>query len=423
MVILLFIVYTLTIIGLLKMLPFFKNSGINFKWLSIIFITKLLAGFTYAYIHQHYYVDADALAYVNRGAILNSYFYKNKVIFFKLCFGPNGFPASEALKTYVHPLSFWTDTSAYTMVRINAIISFVGLGNYYLHLIFWQFFGLCGLTALYKAFVHFFYAKRNILIIGVFLMPSVLFWYSGVHKEAICICGIGFTTLFVVRCFQKKINFQLLIITLISILLLALTRLYLLAIIIPTATSLYFSLNNKKVFTTYKIVYGLSAILLIIAVLIKPNLNPVNEFIATQKYFEIVGAGNAEIKIPKLEPSIWSLIKNSPTAFFSTLFKPSLLSISSHNVIMKIFAGSETLFVCLLIIFTFFKGKWQLYYKHPIVVYVIYIVVFYYILLGLTIPNLGALFRYKSMVLPLLIPVLLLVLNTEQFPFKRKKLQ
>jgi len=137
-VILLFIVYTLTIIGLLKILPFFKNSGIGFKWLSIIFILKLLAGFAYLFIHQKYYVNADALAYVNRGGILQSYFYENKALFFKLCFGPNGFPASEELRTYVRPLSFWTDTSAYTMVRINALISFAGFGNYYLHLIFWH---------------------------------------------------------------------------------------------------------------------------------------------------------------------------------------------------------------------------------------------------------------------------------------------
>lgn len=421
MVILLFIVYTLTIIGLLKILPFFKNSGIGFKWLSIIFILKLLAGFAYLFIHQKYYVNADALAYVNRGGILQSYFYENKALFFKLCFGPNGFPASEELRTYVRPLSFWTDTSAYTMVRINALISFAGFGNYYLHLIFWQFFGLCGLTALYKSFDHFFSKKRTLLIIGIFLMPSVLFWYSGVHKEAICICSIGFTTLFVIKCFQQKFSFPLLMVTLISILLLALTRLYLLAIILPTATALYFSLKNKKVFVTYTIVYGLSAILLSIAVLIKPNLNPVNEFIATQKYFEIVGAGNAEIKIPKLEPSIWSLIKNSPTAFFSTLFRPSLLSVSSNNFVMKVFAGSETLMIYLLLIFSFFKGNWKRYYKQPIVVYVLCIVIFYYVLLGLTIPNLGALFRYKSMVLPLLMPVLLLVLDVEQLYFKKKE--
>jgi len=171
---------------------------------------------------------------------------------------------------------------------------------------------------------------------------------------------------------------------------------------------LYFSLKNKKVFVTYTIVYGLSAILLSIAVLIKPNLNPVNEFIATQKYFEIVGAGNAEIK-------------NSPTAFFSTLFRPSLLSVSSNNFVMKVFAGSETLMIYLLLIFSFFKGNWKRYYKQPIVVYVLCIVIFYYVLLGLTIPNLGALFRYKSMVLPLLMPVLLLVLDVEQLYFKKKE--
>lgn len=417
--ILLFIVYTLIIISLLKTLPFFKSSDIGFKWLSVIFILKLIAGFVYLYIHQKYYVNADALAYVDRGSILHSYFYQNKALFFKLCFGPNGFPASPDLKIYVKPLSFWTDTSAYTLVRINALISFVGFGNYYLHLIFWQFFGISGLTALYKAFIPFFKHKKCELLVGVFLMPSVLFWHAGIHKEAICICGIGFFTLFIVRWFQRKINFPILLITLINLLLLALIRLYLLAIILPTALAFYFSLKYKKAFMPYLIVYALSAAILSIASLIKPSLNPVNEFIATQKYFEIVGAGNAEIKIPILEPSVWSLIKNSPQAFLSTLLKPSLLNVSTNNMLMKLFAGGETLLISLLIILSFFKGKWRLHYKNPIVVYVLCLVIFYYVLLGLTIPNLGALFRYKSMVLPLLMPVLLLVLNVDQFFVKR----
>jgi len=415
--ILLFIVYVLLIIVLFKTLPFFKYSGINFKWLTIIFIAKLMAGFAYAFIHQYFYVDADALAYVNRGKILHSYYYENRAMFFKLCFGPNGYAPSAYLKTYVQPLSFWHDTSAFTLVRINALLSFVGFGNYYLHLIFWQFFGLYGLTALYKAFVYFFEDKKNLLLAGIFLAPSVVFWYSGIHKEAISICGIGFITLFVVKCHQRRFSFVLLFITLISITLLVFVRLYLFAIIIPTAIALYLSLNNKKVFAKYAFVYGLCAIALAILVFIKPSLNPINEFVATQQYFEKIGAGNAEMKIPKLEPSIWSLVKNSPTAFFSTLLRPSLLDVSAHNTVIKIFAGIETLLISLLLIASLYWGKWQLYFKHPIVVYVLCIVIFYYILLGLTIPNLGALCRYKSMVLPLLIPVLLLVLNFKKFPF------
>jgi len=420
--ILLFIAYTLTIIGLLKILPFFKNSEIGFKWLSIIFILKLIAGFAYAYIHQNYYVDADAFTYVEKGAILKSYFHQNKALFFKLCFGPNGFALTNDLKPYVKALGYWRDTSAYTLVRINALLSFVGFGNYYLHLIFWQLFGLLGLTALYKAFIPFFKEKRNLLLIGIFFVPSVLFWYSGIHKEAICIFGIGFISLFVVRWYKRNVNISLILITLSGIILLALVRLYLLAIIIPAAIALYLTLKNKKnVFAKYILTYGISAVLLAVVVFLKPNLNPVKEFIATQQYFEMVGAGNAEIQIPKLEASVWSLIKNSPRAFFSTLVKPSLLDVSARNTAMKIFAGIETLLICLLLFGSFFSKKRSWYYQNPIIVYVLCIVIFYYILLGLTIPNLGALCRYKSMVLPLLIPVLLLILNFGAFFGERNK--
>ncbi len=78
------------------------------------------------------------------------------------------------------------------IIYINFFIQFISLNNVFVHILFFCFFSFIGLTALYKTFYKYFPDKKNILILGLYLVPSVLFWTSGIYKETIALCCIGF---------------------------------------------------------------------------------------------------------------------------------------------------------------------------------------------------------------------------------------
>ena len=63
--------------------------------------------------------------------------------------------------------------------------------HYHVHTVFWCFFAMIGLTAILKILIRFYPDRKNTLFLSVFLLPTVLFWGSGVLKEALLLMGLG----------------------------------------------------------------------------------------------------------------------------------------------------------------------------------------------------------------------------------------
>ena len=53
------------------------------------------------------------------------------------------------------------------------------------------FITFLGLTAIYKTFYSYLKEAKNFLFVAVFLVPSVLFWGSGIFKEGVVIMALG----------------------------------------------------------------------------------------------------------------------------------------------------------------------------------------------------------------------------------------
>jgi len=350
--------------------------------------------------------------YVEMGTLLNSYVYEDAAVFFRLCFGINNVKPNKKLQPYANSLGFWTDTSAYTVTRLNALIAFLGKGNYMLHAVFWQLFSMLGLLALFKTFYHFYPAEKRLLIFGVFFIPSVVFWFSGVHKEALSICAIGLLSWSVVNLHLKKKTYFLYLTTFLFLFILGLIRLYLLLILLPSALIFYFTLfKNKYLFLKY---VGFFSLLLLVGFMvgnIKPSLHFMNKFIEIQHFFEHYASGSSDIPIKKLEVSFKSLVINTPNALYQSICRPTFFDVTKQNFWMKLPAAVETLFIICLMIAAFISKGWKVIFKEPLLLYCLVVSILYLVLIGLLIPNLGALFRYKSVVLPLLVPCLFLAIK------------
>jgi len=321
----LFIIYlTVGVLGL-KYIPFFKHCKINFRLLVFIFLLKVGAGILYGTIHQKYYKGGDTHLYVKSGTLIQSYIYKDVALFMRLCFGPNNVKPSPELKPHVKATNIWTDTSAYTVARLNAIIAFFGQGNYALHVIFWQLFSLTGLVALYKSFTHFYESEKRKLIIAIFFVPSIIFWHSGIHKEALSVAAIGLLTWSVIQCNLKQKKFFLYVITLLFLGILGLIRIYTLAILLPAAILLYYSIKQpQKLLLRYITVYSILVLMGFAVGKIHARYHFLNHFIETQQYFENHSTGTSDIVIISLEPNLCSLLIQTPKALLRTLWRPSI---------------------------------------------------------------------------------------------------
>ena len=422
--------YTLLFIFLIRKLSFFNINGLSFRILSTIFVIKILAGILLSFIYTYYYTDrstADIFKYFDDSKIMYDALFQKPSDFFRMLFGIENNSAYFD-KTYYTTMNNWYrvyDSNIYneshTIIRFNALIRIFSFGYYHVHTVFICFLSLSGLTAVYKLVTTHIKNKNKELIFGIFLLPGVLLWGSGVMKEGLIFFGLGF----LIYHFFKFINKPQLLSFLWIIsccILIYYTKLYILIITIPILIAHWWTkkTNYKYAFLKYISV----SILLFLTGLhlhyIFPGLNTIAILVTKQRDFiglaKSMNSGSL-IEIPIITDSIWSLIKNSPTAFFNTFFRPFIFE---ANSIFSFFAAIENLLIIFFLIVSLFFIKFKGINK-SIFYSCLFAVIFMFILTGLITPVMGAIVRYKVPALPFLMILLIQLIDKEKmiqkFPF------
>ncbi len=253
MEILLTIAYTAFFIFLIHKMSFFEIEGISKSALSFTFILKIIAGLALWAIYTFYYKNratADIYKYFDASQIMFDALKTNPLHFLKMLTGIGN--DTPEFGVYYDKMNFWSrqiESSIYndshTIIRFNTLVRFFSLGYYNVHTVFVCFLSLIGLTAIFKTFYPMLQDKKWELFFSVFLLPSVLFWGSGVLKEGLIFFALG---LFIYY-FDQLFKFKAIIICLGIGLLLGFSKFYVWLAITP---GLIFMLWINKIDGTKK---------------------------------------------------------------------------------------------------------------------------------------------------------------------------
>ncbi len=193
------IFYASIFIFLIWKLKFFNADGLSKKSITAVFILKIIFGITLWAIYTYHYTyrnTSDAFRFFDDAVIIFNGTKGNFLHFIQIISGINA--DAEHLKTYLSSTNHWYRPYDYgllnddrTLIRFNAIVLFFSFGYYHVHTVFMNFLSLVGLVALFKTFVSFFPDRKSELLIYVFLIPTVLFWGSGVMKEGLILFALG----------------------------------------------------------------------------------------------------------------------------------------------------------------------------------------------------------------------------------------
>jgi hypothetical protein len=412
---------------------FFKDKNISRTWFLSVFGLKVIIGVALTLIYSIYYTDrstADIFNYFDDGKILFKAFESNPKDYLQMMFGINS--STEYFNTtYYQKMKFWTRayedglvSDTHIIIRFNALLQFFSFGYFSVHNVFMNFISFMGLIALFKAFKHFLKGKEKILFIMISLIPSILFWGSGLLKEGIIFFGVGF---FLYSFFKLNSKFKLsyILLGILGILLMIFTKLYLMvALFIP---SLGYVINTVSKFKKTHYGYALSTLVFLSSInlipLINPQLNFVQQIVDKQRAFTRFIASvetNSGFQIPELSDG-FSLLKNIPNALLNTILRPYLWECSSAFILMSFIENTLLLaFISLCIIF---RKKMTLPQQNVFYFCLIFTITLY-VLIGLTTPVFGAIVRYKIPGLLLISISMLLILDLEKlktkFPFLSK---
>ena len=394
---------------------FFKNIGLTKYDLSFYFGLKVLTGIALYSIYTYYYTDrltADIFKYFDDGAILRDLARNDFSSFFSLFFGLEC-QTIECQET-LDSMRFWSKSYNFglfndnqTIIRLNALIHFISFGNYQIHNILFNFLSFMGLIAIWKFLKAKFPVKKWMLILCLFLFPTVLLWTSGVLKESILIFALGFFLYF----FFVKEGLKYKGMAIIFLALLFGIKPYVIISLLPGFVILaLLKIPNWKPVKALIIGLVLTIGLGLLIHFFSP-MKVMDLVLDKQQVFSILAKANDAGSLyyfPEMK-SYSDLFIYAPLAFFNTLFRPFIWE---ANGMFSVLAALENLLIIaflFVLVFAFKKRKlekWEL--------FLILFIAVLSVLIGLTTPVFGAMVRYKMPLMPFLLILIFMRINYQK---------
>jgi hypothetical protein len=299
--------------------------------------------------------------------------------------------------------SYWNDLKGNFFIKILSLFNLLSFGNYYINVIFYSFLTLFGPMAFYRVMNDVYPDKKKIILISTFLIPSFLYWTSGLHKEGLIFLGLSliiYVIYFAAK--EKKISFKRIFGLLAGILLVLALRNYIIIILLPALLT-YFLVNRRPrygllIFCSLYIIFGVA---FFTVRYINPRFDFPQAVVNKQQEF-IKLQGNSTIPIEKLKPTAISFLENMPQAINLSSIRPYP---SDVRHILSLAAAIEINTLLLLFgLFLFFRVKKAT--SNNIIYFCIFFSFTLLLAIGFSVNNLGAIVRYRSIILPfLLVPM------------------
>jgi hypothetical protein len=412
---LLFALYLVLFAWLTTKTKFFIRSGLSKAQLVIIFLLKVMAGIFYGWV---------GIYYGNHAQMVDTWSYHySSIQEYKLLFqNPSEYlvnlfrdPYSGGIfKFFGTEDSYWNDLKGNSFIKILSVFNIFSFGNYYTNVIFYSFISMFGPIAIYRVMNDVYPGKKWQMLAAVFLIPSFLYWASGLHKEGLLFLGFSLVIFnFYFGLKKKKFSLANILFIVLGLLIALVFRNFLIIILIPALIAWFFAFKFfKKPLTAFGICYIFFVIFFFTAKYISASLDFPEVVVTKQKEFVSLH-GNSSVPMKRLEPNFRSFVINMPQTLSLSILRPYP---SDVRHILSLAAAAETdLLLLLFVVFLFFPNKRNNQNQPAIFIYFCMFLSFSVLItIGYSVNNIGAIVRYRSIILPLLLTPLFCRINWQK---------
>ena len=374
----------------------FRLQLLSRQFILIIFLLKAAASFLYGYIH---YTNGwnDTFAFFDASKMAAQMWPEHPWKYLRFIFGPTmdqNLPPAYQEATEVKAIPYYNLQRSGFIVRANSLIQIFSLGYYSVHCIFFAFLSLIGIVQVYRFFAPHLPSKKRLLTCFLFFTPSILYWTSGAHKDALIILGLGLILWSFSRLMKTK-QIVWLILFLITCSYSYFARDYTFLLFVPALLAYAISdvLKSNPLFT-YGSLYALLVILFFGLKYLHPTLNFPAEFVEVQSHFLSL-SGESNFDMEPLQPTFSSFMAALPNAFYNILAKPNINSTHSFLSTLSVIENILLVFCAIFMLLSTSVRKLSSQQKN-IALFCFAFAISFYLLLGLTVSNVGAIVRYKT---------------------------
>lgn len=416
----LFAVYVLLFVWLIFKWNFFDVEGLKPKWLTGFFLLKVVAGIGLTLIYTYYYPDKskqDIYRYFHDSCIISSLLFSNPVVWLKIMTGIGMYDADTFkyitdTQHFSHPVGDMVTSNEF-LIRLITLLNYFSIFNIYINTLFFSFISFIGFTLLYKTLKPFFSGKTYVLVFATYLVPSVVFWTSGLLKETIIITGLSLYLFAWFRVYGKHpLKYGAMLFA--GLLLIVLVKVYIAVWLI--ICSMFLPLGRSYTGLKYPLLRRVGLLVVIMVVVwFYYGSNFCEKIIYKRDEFILLGiAENAgsTLDAALVDPNCKSFFALLPGGMVSAIFRPFLWDAGPRLQVpfavenLVVFGG---LLLLLLSCCKVPRGRslW-------LALFCFTFSLLNYMVIGVSIPLMGAVVHYRVIAIPFLIVGLALFIDEER---------
>ncbi|RPD49156.1 hypothetical protein [Paracnuella aquatica] len=398
-----FFAYLIALLWAIPRIPFFRKAGLRKHYLQGLFLIKALAGVAYGYFHAQR-GGGDTWVY-HRYGLEDLQILRSDPILFLTSIKNPGYITGYG-EFFGTANSWWNDLDGHVFGKMLAVAHLLSGSNYYINSLFFNLFSLGGLLLLYRVWQHSVPIKKSLLALAPFLVPSFIFWSSGIHKEGMLVLALGLLLYAVYfGVFEQKWGVKRVAAIVIGLLIVLVMRNYLL---LPLLLGLVAFAAAKwaqpkiRPLVTYCVLFFIAGLLFFSAHLFLPGFNLPKVVIDRQEAFSVLRSPNRFASLA-LEPNALSFVQHAPQALYNAGFRPMIWEANNAGALLSAIEAAVIIVLCAFALWRIQAAGW----RNSLLLFCLFFSVASLLIIGYTVVFPGAIVRYRSVVLPLmLMPVM-----------------
>ncbi len=360
---------------------------------------KLLAGIGLGLVYKYYYSSGDTYAFFNAGVKLAELAKTDFPAYLDFIFTSDSAIISLGF-TWVPNI---------LMAKITSLFCLMTGGTYWLVSLYFSLIVFAALWHLFMQLSDAFRENDLAIMVSLFIVPSVVFWSSGLSKESVLVTAMAIILSSFIKVHFNSQRFSLSdgIISIFTLVLLWKLKYFYAGVLVVMLSVFHFMkwLSGKFSNLNKRQISGLTIIsfflLLAITSLAHPNFYPSRILeVIIQNHDDIAAKTDPAgmIHFEELRPTVGSFLYNFPLALFSGLFRPLFWETYS---ILTFATGLENFILLSLTVWSLFHWpKWPQTNNLTLFISSVLYMTVLAVLLALSTPNFGTLMRFKVGFLP-----------------------
>lgn len=377
----------------------------------------------FAFIYIFYYRGGDTTSYYLNALPFIKLFFEDPAVGLRIIFSEYSVENWSYFTTSTgYPVGFiYRDSQTFMVSKLIMPVLMLSFNSYFLSTIIFAAISYVGSWKLFRLFQNF-TDNDKAAAISALMLPSVLFWGTGISKDTItfaCAAYLVYSFYYIVV--RRDFNLLKLLFAFLSIYLILSIKPYIILILIPGLILWGLSAPISRIKNLFLRRITLPVIIVISAVLfilIFSNLGSVlgeyssdqilEKAVVTQNDLKQEYYGGNTFDIGVIEPTFFGILSKVPIATFYGLYGPTLFQV--RNIVMLLSSLENTILAFLtlrLLVKVRIRSIARRILDNPIFLFCIVFTIGFGFSIGLTTPNFGALVRFKIPLMPFFVFFLL----------------